>query len=52
MSIKHQVNFNSSLFTTGLDKIFDLTKYKVVLASEGLDFYDIGKSSTITKSNA
>lgn len=52
MSVKHQVNFNSSLFTTGLDKQYDLTKFKTVLSSEGLDLYDMGKSATITKSNA
>ena len=52
MSVKHQVNFNSSLFTTGLDKTYDLTKFKTVLSSEGLDLYDMGKSATVTKSNA
>ena len=35
-----------------MDKIFDLTKYKSVIDETGIDYHDIGKNSTITKSVA
>ena len=35
-----------------MDKIFDLTKYKTVIDEEGIDFHDVGKNSSITKSAA
>ena len=41
-----------SIFGTGLDKIYDLPKFKTVVESDGINFYDYGKAASINKGTA
>jgi hypothetical protein len=46
------VDFENSIFTTGIDKIYNLPKYKVLVREDGIDFYVYGKSSSVNKGTA
>jgi hypothetical protein len=52
LSVTHRINFNQSILGEGLDKIYDLTKYKTVLKKRGIDFHVAGKAASITKGAA
>lgn len=51
-SIRHKIDFENSIFTMGVDKIYDLPKYRVLLRETGIDFHSYGKTSSINKSTA
>lgn len=52
LSVKHKMNFTQSIVGTGLDKIYDLTKYKTVVKLKGLNFHVYGKAASINKGAA
>lgn len=52
LSVKHRLNFSQSIIATGLDKIYDLTKYKTVVKLKGLNFHVYGKAASINKGAA
>ena len=45
ISIKHQVNFNQSIFEGGIEKLFYLENYNTKLGEAGANFFEYGKSS-------
>lgn len=49
---QHQVDYDQSLFSMGIDKIYNLPKYKVVVRTEGLNFYTYSQGAVINKNNA
>lgn len=49
---QHQVDYEASLFNMGIDKIYNIPKYKVVLREKGIDYYTIGQGAVINKNNA
>jgi len=52
LTIKHTINFDESVLEPGLDKVFDIMKYKVIMRKKGIDFHAYGKSASIKKDSA
>ncbi len=52
LSIKHRIDYETSIVGTGLDKIYDITKYKTIVKEKGIDFYVFGKAASINKGSA
>ncbi len=52
LSINHRMNYDVSIMEMGLDKYYDLPKFKVTVAEEGLNFFNMGSSANITKDKA
>lgn len=52
LTIKHIINFDESVLEPGLDKVFDLMKFKFVMKPKGVDFHAYGKSAGINKDSA
>lgn len=52
LSIQHIISFTTSLFGTGIDKIYDLASFSSTVKSKGIDFYVFGKSASINKGTA
>lgn len=49
---QHQVDYEASLFNMGIDKIYNLPKYRVVLREYGIDYFTISQGAVINKNNA
>lgn len=51
-SLKHQVDYENSIFSMGIDKVFNLPKYKVILRKEGINYHTYSQGAVINKNNA
>lgn len=49
---QHQVDYEASLYNMGIDKIYNIPKYKVVLREYGIDYFTISQGAVINKNNA
>lgn len=49
---QHQVDYEASLYNMGIDKIYNLPKYRVVLREYGIDYFTISQGAVINKNNA
>ena len=52
LTIKHIINFDESIISPGLDKVFDIMKFKFIMKPVGVDFHSYGKSASINKDSA
>jgi len=52
LTIKHTIKFGESVYETGLDKVFEVINYKMIMKPKGVDFHAYGKSASITKNSA
>ena len=52
LTIKHIINFDESILSQGLDKVFDIMKFKFIMKPKGIDFHAYGKSASINKDSA
>lgn len=52
LTIKHIISFDEPVIEPGLDKVFEIMKFKFIMQRKGIDFHAYGKSASITKDSA
>lgn len=52
LTIKHTINYDESIIGVGLDKIYELLKFKMFIDKKGVNWYIAGKTASITRGSA
>lgn len=52
LTIKHIINFDESILVPGLEKTYDIMKFKFNMNRRGINFYNYGRSASITRDSA